>query len=455
MHRIDYVQIQFDGPSAAVAAWKPPGVDRFEVMPPAAFLPVAHFHAATLELSPSEPEQLYFDWETEDHCAVGAAMTVRVRFHALSGRACRRFRWHFDDGSDAEGADVRHFFAEPGVRRVTVEAWEGGALRATNSAQVRVAPFWLQLDWWRDDIFDEAKREFLRRDLTRMLARDLSAVLDLGDRADDRELFLRAGEAMLQRQEEFNTPASVPAFYKIGLVSEQQGDWGDGLAERAWRAALRPQRSFPALDDRVKLRLAELLIESSDELEEAGQVLASMSGSGLTADERRLWRLAQIDLLLARGQTDNARARYAAAGPGRGNASARFDIARAGQLESASLSLAHGEFDAAQHTLDQLTLVNPLERMSVDVGLVRLSLYLGRKEFRRAFTTARILLSVSQGDPRRSELLYDLAEAGSGQERPPYGPVVTGIYPGTMLTLYDLPYDEAIQVSASYVPGVQ
>ena len=30
---------------------------------------------------------------------------------------------------------------------------------------------------------------------------------------------------------------------------------------------------------------------------------------------------------------------------------------------------------------------------------------------------------------------------------------VTGLYPGTMLTLYDLPYDEAIQVSQSYVPG--
>ena len=30
---------------------------------------------------------------------------------------------------------------------------------------------------------------------------------------------------------------------------------------------------------------------------------------------------------------------------------------------------------------------------------------------------------------------------------------LTGILPGTMLTLYDLPYDEAIQVAASYVPG--
>lgn len=30
---------------------------------------------------------------------------------------------------------------------------------------------------------------------------------------------------------------------------------------------------------------------------------------------------------------------------------------------------------------------------------------------------------------------------------------VTGLYPGTMLTLYDLPNDEQIQVSQSYVPG--
>jgi len=31
--------------------------------------------------------------------------------------------------------------------------------------------------------------------------------------------------------------------------------------------------------------------------------------------------------------------------------------------------------------------------------------------------------------------------------------VVTGIYPGTSLTVYDMPYDEHIQVDSSYVPG--
>jgi hypothetical protein len=31
--------------------------------------------------------------------------------------------------------------------------------------------------------------------------------------------------------------------------------------------------------------------------------------------------------------------------------------------------------------------------------------------------------------------------------------VVTGIYPGTQLTIYDLPYDEPVTVAASYVPG--
>ena len=31
--------------------------------------------------------------------------------------------------------------------------------------------------------------------------------------------------------------------------------------------------------------------------------------------------------------------------------------------------------------------------------------------------------------------------------------VLTGIYPGTSLTLYDMPYDEHIQVASSYVPG--
>jgi predicted Zn-dependent protease len=118
--------------------------------------------------------------------------------------------------------------------------------------------------------------------------------------------------------------------------------------------------------------MAALLIHCSGELDEAGKVLGGISGGLLNAEEKKLWRLLQGDLLLARGKNDLARTQYAAlsekqpAGP--------WDAARAARLESAAILLEHGRWEDAQTALDRLQLDMPLERMSLDTGLLALNL---------------------------------------------------------------------------------
>jgi tetratricopeptide (TPR) repeat protein len=409
-HLLSYVQIQRDGASAAVAAWKPPGRGRIEVMPPSAFEPVARFEAAGFECAAGGAERIYFDWRAEDHCAMGRAVFVRVQFRVVDNGQGRDYRWHFDDGSEAAGAHPRHFFPQPGLRQVTLEARQKGVVVAANSVRVRIDPVWQQLDWWREDVFNQAKNDFLRRDPALMPAHDLLDVLDLAGRVEDMELLMRYGETLIQRQEEFNTPAYDAIFYKLGTVFQHQGDAGDALAEKAFRLALAPERFVPANSDPAKLRMAALLIHCSGELDEAGKVLGGISGGLLNAEEKKLWRLLQGDLLLARGKNDLARTQYAAlsekqpAGP--------WDAARAARLESAAILLEHGRWEDAQTALDRLQLDMPLERMSLDTGLLALNLKLGRKEFRRAFADGQTLLSVAGEDPRQSEILYALVESG-------------------------------------------
>ena len=106
---------------------------------------------------------------------------------------------------------------------------------AANSVRVRIDPVWQQLDWWREDVFNQAKNDFLRRDPALMPAHDLLDVLDLAGRVEDMELLMRYGETLIQRQEEFNTPAYDAIFYKLGTVFQHQGDAGDALAEKAFR----------------------------------------------------------------------------------------------------------------------------------------------------------------------------------------------------------------------------
>jgi hypothetical protein len=409
-HQLTYVQIQFDNASAAVAAWKPPKRQHVEVMPASAFLPVARFHATRFKGMSDNAERLYFDWHSVDHCALGGAIFIQVEFRVVDNSPGRKYRWYFDDGSEAEGVNPRHFFPKPGLRQVKLEASKDGVVVATNSLRVRISPEWQQRQWWREDVFYEAKDDFLRRNLTLMPPHDLVAVWDLAERADDQELMTGAGRALIKRQEEFSGSTDAGTYYKIGLVFEHQGDAGGVLAEKAFRLALSPERAMPAISDQAKLHLAALLLHCSGQIDEAGKVLGTMTGGLLNADERKLWRLLQGDLLLARGQPEQARRQYASIGGKQPDG--QWSITRAARLESAAILLEHGHWDDAQAALDQLQLESPLERISLDTRLLVLHLELGRKEFQRALMDGQTLLKVAGDDPRQSEILFTVVETG-------------------------------------------
>jgi tetratricopeptide (TPR) repeat protein len=379
-------------------------------MPAAAFAPVARFRATRFEWGAAGPERVYFEWSTVDHCALEESLFVRVQFRAVDSSQRRTYRWKFDDGSVETAASPRHFFALPGLRQVSVEALQNGVVVATNSLRVRVAPDWQQIQWWRDGVFTQAKNDFLRRDLTPMPARDLAAVWQMADRADDPELVMGAGGMLVQRQSEFNTPVYAAVFYKTGLAFEHQGDAGDSQADRSFRLALTPQRASPATSDEAKLHLSALLIHCSGELDEAAKILGGISANLLKADEKRILRLLQGDLLLARGKAEEAHKTYAAAGDRQ--AGAQPGVTRAARLESAAILIEHSRWDEAQTALDRLELDTPLERMSLDAGLQALSLDMGRKEYRRAFYDGQALLAAAGDDPRQSEVLYKIVEAG-------------------------------------------
>lgn len=411
-HRIDYVQVQFDGAPAAVAAWRRPGQERVEVMPPTAFLPLARFRAASFEVPPSAPKQVYVEWNCLEHCLLADLLVVKVRLRVVEGGKRRTYKWRFDDGDEAAGAEVQHIFPQGGLRQVTVQAFAGQACAATNSLRVRVRPNWLQREEWRQGLFEEARRAFLRRDLSRLPARDLGDVLDLGERMEDRELTRRAGEAMLKRPEEFNSAAWGAAFYRLGLSFQHQGDRGNRLAEQALRLALAPERSSPALAERVKLRIADLLIHCDGKVDEGEKLLGALSLGGLASDERRLAKLLQGDQLLARGKVEEARKQYALLGNASRAPGAASGLGRAAVLEAAGISLQCGDYPEAERALDLLVYEFPLERMSLDAGLLRASLGLKQKEFGRAFELCRALSNVAGRDPRKASLLRGLVESG-------------------------------------------
>ena len=411
VHHLEYAQIQFAGEATAEAAWKPPGADHYVLMSANAFLPVAHFHATALETTETPPP-LYFDARNVEQCALDDAMAVRVRFRAVDNfnLQAREYRWHFDDGGEATGVNVQHYFPQPGLRTVTLAAWESGFCAATNTVRLRIAPNWLQRDWWREEVFEEAKADFQQRDLEKMPARDLAAIITLAARADDRELLTHTGKSMLQRADEFSTAADGVAFYKLGIAFQHQGDAGDALAEKSFRLALAPERNLGAVADKVKLRLADLLIDCTGNLAEAEKLLGEVRSSNLSGDERRLQTLLAGDLLLARGKTEEARKQFLSAGQRQNGTSG--DTTRAARWEGANIFIEHDQLDDARQALDALTFEFPLERLAVATSLLEIELSLKQKEYQRAFTGCQRLLPVAENDPLQSQVLYATIEAG-------------------------------------------
>ncbi len=412
VHHLDYLHVQLGGEPAAVAAWKPPGADRFEVIPASAFLPVARFQVSGVEPPPSAPNQTYFEWQTRDHFVLGDSPVVRVRFRVIQPAQRRTYKWQFDDADEADGAVVQHFFLQAGTRQVTLAAWDKGSCLASNSVRLRVHPNWLQREEWRPEVFNEAKNDLLKRNLGRAPARDLLDALDWADQLEDWQLLVPVADAILRRAEEFSAAAYGATFFKLGLSLQHQGDRGDGLAQAALRLALTPQRTSSAISERARLRLADLLIHASGALDEAGQLLEGLSGAGLAGEERRLWKLLQGDLLLARRDVQGARKLYATLGDATPKPGVHTALGRAARLESASIWLQCGEFDAAQHALDLLAFEAPLERLALDTALLRVQVSLKRKEFQRAFAASQALVPAAGHDPAKANLLCCVVESG-------------------------------------------
>ena len=408
-HHLEYTQIQFDGEAAAEAAWQPPSAKRYEVIPASTFVPVATFRTANFE-STLESESIYLESRTVGHCALDDAQFIKVHFRVLDASPRREYRWRFDDGTEAKGLNLDHFFPQPGLRTLTVQSWEANQRVSTKTVRFRVTPNWMQREGWRDDLFDEAKKEFLGRDLDKASPRDLTAMVVMADRATDRELESSAGAAMIRHAGEMTTAADGVVFYKLGLNFTHQGDAGDALAERAYRLALSPERTALAVADKARLRLAELMIQTGGNLEEADKLLSALVPGKLTGDENRLQKLLRGDLELARGRGEEAAKKYAAVGGAADWKAA--GAALTARLESASILVEHGEFEAAQTALDRLTFEIPAERMSLSTGLLKIKLALAHKEFLRAYAHSRRLLPVAENEPRQSEILFNLIESG-------------------------------------------
>ncbi len=222
-HQLDYWHFQGGGESYAELAWRPPGAERLEVVPPTAFLAVGRFPALHAETR-AGAQAAAFSWEMAGHTTIGGEAggpaLVDVRLHLLE-RAGLAARWVFDDGTTAEGVEVEHLFPRTGLRTVRCEVGQGGRPLGDLSHAILVHPMWLQPEDFPEHRWQAQRKELIGRQPLAMPVADLAALIAYADALHELELLSRLGAAALKRAGEF-TGAEAQALLRLGFHFQHQ-----------------------------------------------------------------------------------------------------------------------------------------------------------------------------------------------------------------------------------------
>ena len=394
-HRLEYFWIPAGDGLTAVAAWQLPGTDRYAVVPTNAFAPVAQFAVV-------DAPATYFEWQPVEHSRAGDFAVVDYRFAVVAAKSNLTYRWSFDDGTTVRGATVTHTFPRPALRTVRLEA-AAASVTQTVDAPLR----WEQINDWSDERFARQRAQLLELNRDQLPVEDLANVCRLADTVHDAELLTAYGLAGLKRSREF-TGAHADIFYVLGNHFQEPAVRRYDAAEQALWVALSWQLSDANFRERIKLRLARLLLDTLGKSDDTGKLLDDIKPGNLNDEQRRLLAILRADLVLTRGDRAGAQTKYDAIGRLGEADRVRYSVQRQARLESARAFLARREFEAAENLVRTVEWEVPVERLAPDFSLVLAQVHIARQEFARAMLRCQRLLAVTTDDNLHAETLFHL-----------------------------------------------
>lgn len=413
-HRIDYYWVQKTSYAAAVGAWKPPGAEAVTVIPQGAFEPVAKFEVEGVEAAPGDRgEKVYMEWSTLYHSMLDELGLFTVEFRVPGAKPEWNCVFRTDDGATLPGSRVRHTFMRASSRDMRLEVTVAGRPLRSLRLACEVRPKWDQGEMWTEFNFLKQREELMARDYSGVPADDLAATVALAGRLGDRGLLSVLGEMCMSRAKDFKA-VHWEAFMQMGrhYASPEVRDYA--AADKALRTAVKLAGKTEPGSSTAKLGLALFLLDVVGNPIEAEATLKGLVWKQLPATDVRRWQMARADVQMAVGLGEAAkRLLTALTDPPDPKKQIALELGRRAKLEAARNYIRRGEHAAALDVLDDMEAASALERMSLEVGLLRAKVFKGRGEYPRAVSLCRRLLSVAGGqniEDARAELLYTLIE---------------------------------------------
>ncbi len=416
-HRITYHNCQNDGGFHVAAAWQPPGVDRFAIIPPTAYRAPAPFEAVAAVGGPEAPAA--FSWEIVEHAAAGASELIGVRLWALPAAAGDTCRWRFDDGSTATGTEVVHVYTVGGQHEVRLEVVRDGRARGTLTRQVAIHRQWQQASEFPEAAYVRLCGALRQTGFDRLPAADLARLVVLADQIEDRDLLAELAGICRARRSEFGGVAAE-GLLRLGFFAQHPTQRQYGWVPEFWQAALAAPGVPAPTAARVRLHLAGFLIHSGQDLAAAGRLLDELAAATLDETDGRLRLIYLADIQVMRCEREAAAVLYRQAGTVVAPDDTTYQVRRLARLENARVYLRQKDYDAAERVAREIEWERPLERLELETGLILVAAFRGRGEAPFARTACLRLLQAAPDDPQRAELLRVTAEVcqeqGAGSE---------------------------------------
>ncbi len=412
-HVVDYWHFQGTGGCTAELAWKPPGADRFEVMPATAFLPVASYSVTRAERRDGL-DLAAFSWVMAGHTTVGGELGGPAMVDVLlritdQDPARKTAHWTFDDGTVADGAEVTHTFARVAPRAVSVSVAVAGKAPATHGKTIAVRPQWLQAEDFPEQRWLAQRKALLARDLAAMPAEDLGATVLYADTLHDYEMLAALAAPTLKRAKEF-AGEQAQMLLALGFDLQHPEVRQYQAARQALAACVAADRAPPQLLARAHLHLGGLLVHGFLDQAAATEQLGAVAADQLSGDDQRLLKMYQGDAMLLGGDVDGARKRYLSAGTAGAPNDVKYAVQRRNRLEAARDYIGQGDYDAAEGMVRGIEWETPVERMGTETGLLLAKVWTARKELPFALSRCKLMLISAPDDARRPDVLFALVQ---------------------------------------------
>ncbi|MDD4891561.1 MAG: PKD domain-containing protein, partial [Phycisphaerae bacterium] len=418
IHEFEYLHVNVAGDGGCVAAWKPPGSEKWVTIPSSAFLPV---HRAFLR----ERERFGgtrsadLTWRNIGETVIGDDDYIQ-RFRMTSNPAgfdakAATFTWDFGDGTAANGEglnDLEHVYLLDGPVDVTVTVTQG-TLKDSVTNRMVVSRDWRWILNEKLDPLAAHLKIVQTYDLARMKPATLARAMELFRRARANASYVKAGHLMATSAEPVDDKmlvASVKEYAEFLMANEPDG--AAKAVDDFVAAAKRAQQPFTRAALYVGAgRVCLDRLGNDPKAEQWFAEALKFADRGNDRSIKAAW-IGMGDVYRRRGDGEKALAAYESAEKMQPAATANRTAVEVGSLSrTIEFYIRQGEWEAARKHLEEWDWQFPTQKLHGYSTLLWVRFYQGQKMHKEAIQEANDLVGAAERSNYAPQLLLAAADS--------------------------------------------